>query len=175
MTWNQCDHSDTQIRAVQAVNGGLRYRRQCMVCGVGVGQWIKKVDVAKDFPTLLCVPAWDDSLAEAWARDRDKARKEDRWGRVEWSYDHYKQYIASSPVWKNKRARVLDRDNHQCRACHRARATQVHHLTYQHLFDEPLFELVSVCGTCHQRLHDPLALAERAAIILQSASRKKAG
>ena len=33
------------------------------------------------------------------------------------------------------------------------KATQVHHLTYQHVFAEFAFELVAVCDECHARLH----------------------
>jgi hypothetical protein len=34
----------------------------------------------------------------------------------------------------------------------RGRASQVHHLTYKHLRNEPLFELISVCVPCHDAI-----------------------
>jgi 5-methylcytosine-specific restriction endonuclease McrA len=33
-----------------------------------------------------------------------------------------------------------------------SRATQVHHLTYRHLGNEPLFELMAICRDCHEQL-----------------------
>ncbi|MCK1357156.1 MULTISPECIES: hypothetical protein [unclassified Bradyrhizobium] len=33
------------------------------------------------------------------------------------------------------------------------KATQVHHLTYKHIFREFVFELIAVCDECHSRLH----------------------
>ncbi len=170
MTWTRCDHSDNTIRYVEASGGkGRMYRRQCLVCGEGTGSWISKAAVLEEFPSLLMVPAWDRDLAEKWAEARRRVREEEQWGRVAWSYDRYRSYIATSPVWKNKRERVLERDNHLCQACRRAAAEQVHHLTYSHLFDEPLFELIAVCARCHKRLHDRLALAQAAAGVLNMA------
>ena len=29
---------------------------------------------------------------------------------------------------------------------------EVHHITYAHVFDEPLFDLRAVCRPCHERL-----------------------
>lgn len=45
-----------------------------------------------------------------------------------------------------------------CEGCRSARATQVHHLTYQHAGHvvpggELLWELVAVCDDCHDRAH----------------------
>ena len=39
-----------------------------------------------------------------------------------------------------------------CEGCGVRRAAQVHHLTYEHVGDELLFELVAVCGQCHDRI-----------------------
>lgn len=52
-----------------------------------------------------------------------------------------------------KRARVLLRAGRKCEGCGEE-ATQVHHLTYEHVFEEFLFELIAVCRGCHERLHD---------------------
>ena len=39
-------------------------------------------------------------------------------------------------------------------------ATQVHHLTYAHLGDELLFELISVCDDCRKRIHHSEQIAD---------------
>lgn len=67
----------------------------------------------------------------------------------------YKQYMESDE-WNDRRLKVLERDEYVCQACWAQRATEVHHLIYDHLFNEPLFDLVSVCHDCHEMLtqHD---------------------
>lgn len=75
-------------------------------------------------------------------------QRETRPGFQEW----YRAYLRS-PEWRKKREAVLARDGHLCQSCGLAQATEVHHLSYEHAGDEPLFELVSVCGGCHDRLH----------------------
>ena len=63
----------------------------------------------------------------------------------------YMEYMASD-VWDKKRRRILKRDDYTCQHC---RATNkpldVHHLTYKHLFKEPLKDLISLCRDCHDR------------------------
>lgn len=66
----------------------------------------------------------------------------------------FNQYLRSRE-WEERRAKVLERDSHTCRAvlpgC-LTRATQVHHLSYAHYRFEPLYELISLCRSCHQRI-----------------------
>jgi hypothetical protein len=64
-------------------------------------------------------------------------------------YDLY----LEGPVWAAKRAAVLKRANYICEGCLTNKATQIHHLTYDHIFKELLFELVAVCTDCHARIH----------------------
>ena len=66
--------------------------------------------------------------------------------------DNYNDYMQS-PEWREKRKKVLQRDQYLCQGCLRERATQVHHLTYDHLGNEPLFELTSICDSCHEQCH----------------------
>lgn len=62
--------------------------------------------------------------------------------------EQYKIYLASDR-WRRKRELVLSRDDHLCQSCYQARAEEVHHLTYKHVGLEPLFDLTSVCPSCH--------------------------
>jgi len=78
-----------------------------------------------------------------------RAAENDAWWR---KYDEYLQ----SDKWRfDKREPVLVRDNYECQAnlaCCTQDATQVHHTTYEHVFDEPLFDLVAVCRECHEEI-----------------------
>lgn len=64
-------------------------------------------------------------------------------------YDIY----LKTPGWRARRAKVMKRANGICEGCLERQATQVHHLTYGHVFEEFMFELVAVCDECHARVH----------------------
>lgn len=71
----------------------------------------------------------------------------------EWFAAHT-EYLKS-PEWAFKRGQVLTRDDYRCQAklkgCER-NAVQVHHLTYAHWRNEPLFDLASICVKCHDQI-----------------------
>lgn len=67
-------------------------------------------------------------------------------------FEGYSEYLKSDK-WKAKRLKVLERDNYTCKACETNKATQAHHLSYEFVFDEPLFHLISVCAPCHDKIH----------------------
>lgn len=72
---------------------------------------------------------------------------------AEWLEQHAR-YLASA-AWEERRSAVLQRDKYQCQArlerCTQ-KATQVHHLSYRHWRNEPLFDLASVCWVCHEEI-----------------------
>ncbi len=63
-------------------------------------------------------------------------------------YDNY----LKSDEWKEKRKRILERDNYICQCCLINKATEVHHLSYHIDHDEPAFDLISVCRLCHEKI-----------------------
>lgn len=67
-------------------------------------------------------------------------------------YYKYREYLLS-PEWREKRTLVLQRDNNFCHACKEQSAEQVHHLTYDNLFNEPLEDLQALCCKCHDKIH----------------------
>lgn len=67
--------------------------------------------------------------------------------------DQYNEYLKSDQ-WRALRTKVLSRDNFICQSCLTEKAAEVHHLTYDNLFNEHAFELVSLCKACHERIHD---------------------
>src|SRR5262249_17294921 len=71
----------------------------------------------------------------------------------EWR-DAYESYL-SSPEWDDRRALVLKRARGICEGCGQVPATEVHHLTYSHVGNELLWQLVAVCRRCHARVHNP--------------------
>jgi 5-methylcytosine-specific restriction endonuclease McrA len=71
--------------------------------------------------------------------------------RAEWR-SLYRQYLAT-PHWQARRQHVMQRCNGICEGCRERSAREVHHLTYQHVGEELLFELVALCDDCHDRVH----------------------
>jgi 5-methylcytosine-specific restriction endonuclease McrA len=64
----------------------------------------------------------------------------------------YNAHVGSE-LWADLRRRVLARCKGVCEGCGLRPAVQVHHLSYDHLGDELLFELVGVCMVCHEKSH----------------------
>jgi hypothetical protein len=64
----------------------------------------------------------------------------------------YQDYLAS-PAWKQRRDLVMWRAHGICEACLSARAEEVHHLTYEHIGHEMMWELKAICRACHEKIH----------------------
>ena len=56
-------------------------------------------------------------------------------------------------AWQERRKKVFKRCNRICEGCGVNPATEVHHLTYKRVCNEMLFDLVGICGTCHDMIH----------------------
>jgi hypothetical protein len=79
----------------------------------------------------------------------NKQVKNSQWDQ---SRNIYHDYL-NTPVWKNKRQKILERDNWLCQGCLEKKATDVHHLTYANIYNELMFQLISLCKECHKRIH----------------------
>jgi hypothetical protein len=62
----------------------------------------------------------------------------------------YEEYLKTA-VWASLRERVLKRDRYVCQGCGVAQARDIHHLTYDRLFCEMLFDLVAVTAIATKR------------------------
>ena len=70
----------------------------------------------------------------------------------------YKTYLTSTE-WQEKRKVVLERDKH-CQCCDSTDDLIAHHLTYEHIFDEPLEDLIALCKKCHLEEHPEIIKSE---------------
>src|SRR5690348_5248702 len=82
--------------------------------------------------------------------------------------ERYIEYL-SSPEWKAKRKAVKERCSNICERCHRYLVDDVHHLTYDRVYDEPLEDLQGLCAGCHDFQHnhsgiDPLRKSIRVTV-----------
>lgn len=69
-----------------------------------------------------------------------------------WRWPLYQQYLQSKE-WAQKKKPVLFRDNHCCQLCGEVENLNVHHLTYNRVGDEALFDLVTLCRYHHDIEH----------------------
>jgi len=83
---------------------------------------------------------------ESRKREQEKAEQSALW------WERYNAYLLT-PGWRSKRDRVLQRAHGLCEGCGAKRAVYAHHLTYERVFNEMLFDLVALCDECHQTIH----------------------
>lgn len=132
-----------------SISGKRMYRVQCGVCG-RYSEWKSPkgypqpmIDGAREITDYndarRYTQQWIEGYQKKWADE-----KKDQW-RL-W-YDAYLQ----SPEWRAKREKVIARANGICEGCGEKRAVAVHHLTYDGVGDELLFDLVAICDECHKK------------------------
>lgn len=69
-------------------------------------------------------------------------------------YSTYKDYLDSED-WKTKRTQTLIRDRFKCFICKRP-ADHVHHINYRNWMDVRPGDLISVCISCHKKIHESI-------------------
>lgn len=133
---------------------------QCLNCWEQ-GKTLKKESIPPS--DLACPVLFDDEARKnrndaraqefqnAWAEARERENMEQEQARAQYT-QRYHEYLET-PQWKAKSAAVIRRANGVCEGCLDARATEAHHTTYEHIFNEPLFDLVALCRPCHARIH----------------------
>ncbi|MFA6176600.1 MAG: hypothetical protein WC765_08490 [Phycisphaerae bacterium] len=148
-----CKHPTTELR--KHIEGSiLQIKAQCQTCGTAVGKTRKKSEFTSQ--QIDSLPNYDTELKDAYWKARnahyDSIRDMSESERVaEWR-KQYAIYLGSQER-KDKRKKVIARAEYVCEGCQADDATEVHHITYEHVGDEFLFELVALCSACHERYH----------------------
>lgn len=156
----QCDHPSAIVTRFVKSNGTVEFRSQCQACGQGV-KAIRKSELTRR--QMDEAPAFDSDLKAEWYRRRDElfrelqaeamARDEAERGEADRAWwDRYHRHL-NSVEWAWRRNSVLRRAGYTCEGCLNAKATQVHHLSYDMLGRELLFDLVALCERCHDAAH----------------------
>nr|WP_169605364.1 HNH endonuclease [Microscilla sp. PRE1] len=151
-----CRNPDT-LYVFQYVNGEAKFiREQCYNCG-------GCLNMNKPLPHKKYAHLVDTRFS--FSRERldayTKSRKEESdqiyaiEGRLKFEKTNYYKYLLhlESDYWKRIRLKVIERDKGVCQECKENIATEVHHLTYDNLYQERLEDLISVCQSCHSRIH----------------------
>lgn len=151
-----CTHTETTCCKKVKADSQIEIRNQCRHCGDKVGNAVRKATMTD--LQIEALPIWDDRISAQFAKlrsrfyldtlNREKARLLADWRK---RYDIY----LESPEWKQRRQLVMLRAQGICEGCRLAQAADVHHLNYEDVGEEFLFQLVALCRKCHQRWHQP--------------------
>lgn len=144
-----CNNHNMEFAKMQTESGVLILKKQCFECGEVSSNQFKKSSV-NNFDLL---PFINDDIRSIRNEFNSEVRKELNAIQNESAWKEYSDYL-NSDKWKRKREAVLKRDNNLCQACLSSQATEVHHLHYENIYDEPLFDLVSLCKRCHDKIED---------------------
>jgi len=149
----ECEHLRKELRRGTTRSGGTQIKYQCLDCGELVGNAVAIKDAPPDLAPV------DINFRDQRQREHAAAReaiyhKHIRLQRAEGvkTNEWYTAYLRSGK-WASKRTKVFERANNLCEGCREREAKVVHHLTYEHIGDELLFELVALCPDCHARCH----------------------
>lgn len=144
----ECKNHNLVFVKKKKINGTWLINKQCLSCG----EKDSKAYSHKNH-NIPAMPDCNEELFEMFWKSRNESeykkhlekRKSER---TEWFEEVHNPYL-NSDKWKSKRLKVLKRDNNLCQACLERPATEVHHLSYRHYKNEPLFDLTSLCNPCH--------------------------
>jgi hypothetical protein len=153
--WLPCAHLNTSPRRKwKNVKGkALPYFKfQCLDCCKAMSSQLSFALIEGFIAAGQAVEDWDPEAEDRYAEQAmsfyQHVRDE---GRASW-WRQYERHL-SSDKWQQTRRLVFQRARWTCEWCHEARATQVHHLSYEHVGCENLAELLAVCVACHDGIH----------------------
>lgn len=67
--------------------------------------------------------------------------------------DTYSTYLQSE-AWENKRQQRLVLSGRRCEACGSVNTLQIHHLTYERIFQEDMDDLMTLCKVHHEAVEE---------------------
>lgn len=151
-----CKTSEKHVRYKNYETGYTFYHLHCSFCGTIIKRLSKSEVMQLDVSKVL---EFDDedyrkNREAQWKKRNDEyqeiRRLEQESNDRAW-LEKYTKYLQS-PEWREKRKLVMLRAQGICEGCRKANATEVHHLTYERLGDEMLFDLVAICKMCHDKI-----------------------
>lgn len=156
---SRCPHIESQVRRRTLSNGSIQYVYQCLRCGAAVSTPISYKQISLEYGDPKCIADFDVSILLEW-KEAYKRKKQQVLGadheankeKLSNFWEYYSEYLNSSE-WKVKRKKVLKRSGGFCEGCGDNLATDIHHISYKHMGNEFLFELVALCSSCHERIH----------------------
>lgn len=154
----KCSHDHQELRKRTVKGGAIQFVDQCLRCGSATSQPLSRAKALEQNGGVE-PPPFDEQKLESWKKAYNQgfidiqARYSARITENKTEFrDWYGTYLGS-PEWETKRQKVFKRANQTCEGCGERPATEVHHLSYDNVGDELLFQLVALCDTCHTKVH----------------------
>ena len=163
-----CSHRAWELRRRTKPNGWSGLVKQCLSCGgLAVPNTIGKAEAVALGVNPEAAPAFDEaafdnrkhleaanaSMRAQVAHEEFKLKQKAERAEALRQWHAENDWYYETDEWREKRALVFKRANFVCEGCGKAKATQAHHVTYDHFGNEFLFELLAVCEPCHTRIH----------------------
>lgn len=148
----ECTNCDFKFAKQAKSNGDWMLKQQCSNCGQSAGKTFK-FELIGGKQNLFKIPLFDEEKLQAYYDRQQQKRQADYAVELDEKRKVYYEYLKSDK-WKLKRDKVMLRDKNVCQACLTRTATDVHHLTYERIYNEPLFDLVAICRPCHEKIHE---------------------
>lgn len=148
-----CRHERTELR--WRIRGTM-IGRQCLECGKnpGGGAWVPRIVAERECGDVNQLADWATApVISEKPRERLVGLLDTRHAERTFDRAAYDAHLRS-PVWRDLRNLVIERCNGWCEGCRKSHVDDVHHLTYKHMGDELLYELVGLCRNCHERAHN---------------------
>lgn len=153
-----CDYKNIGIVEYQKINGVYSKSNMCLNCLHKFGGDVKKtnqhilsvtyderqkiIDTIKQQYWDLYKPLLDYKQEVFLKRFRESNRNE------------YIEYLRSDK-WKEKRLQRLKLDNFTCQICGVQNGKlDVHHTTYDTFGNESIYDIITLCRNCHNKLHE---------------------
>lgn len=142
--------SSTNVHWVRYVmkNKRIQLRVQCYDCGrlhLDNHKFSSVEDINK-------VPFMDEELRENFY-DKVNQKRDLKKEMFENGDSYYNEVYLKSDEWRRKRNHIISRDSGKCVICDKTNNLNVHHITYNHVYNEPSEHLLTVCRDCHENIH----------------------
>ncbi len=150
---DECHHDVFEVHDIVFRNGKKgNFRKQCVNCGHHEGDFIGRDKLPKGHTPPESLVDKHDKYRDRRYADLDVLQGKHFRIQSEQGGLKYDRYLGSD-LWKAKRDKVIERARGVCEGCGVRDANQVHHVSYRHIFDEFLWDLVAVCEVCHEKAH----------------------
>jgi len=143
-----CEYKNVKIVEYEMINKTKHKANMCINCLKGFG------NVKKSMTHYMSV-SYDERQSIRMSIANEKSNLLDKIFEKKKNFKQaYHEYLKSDK-WKQKRLERLKLDNFTCQNCgNKSGRLDVHHTTYATVFNESIYDIITLCNPCHFKLHE---------------------
>jgi hypothetical protein len=151
---SNCESDNLNFVKYRFKNGTINIRQQCFDCGFLHITNFKKIHFNLDKLNFVNLEL-KNSLKEKYLKIKKikTVMSQYREQHTQRKWDYYFNKYLKSDEWKHKRKLIMDFYNWTCQRCSN-KATDLHHKTYENIFQEKFEDLEPLCRRCHNKEHN---------------------